>query len=183
MTKKEFTAWQAITESSRFKWTEDDIFRLNSKGNFYFIGGEDGQYIQIHKDGRLEVGTYEGAIPHIGEAVFETAYTKQCADYSEAFKTALEKVGGKKLLVDIFSPDDKNQIVREAFARLKENPKEDVAAAVCGKSDGRSVGQTEKQTEEYTSVMEKIKENKTEPKPPRKTKTSEKKKTKGGGAI
>lgn len=102
MTKEEFAAWQAITESSRFQWTEDAIFRLNGRGAFYYIGGEDGQYIQAHKDGRLEVGTYEDAFPHIGEASFHIAATKHCKDFNEAFETAI-KVGGKKFLVDMFS--------------------------------------------------------------------------------
>jgi len=171
MTKQEFAAWQAITESSRHKWTEDDIFRLNGRGNFYYIGGEDGQYIQIHKDGRLEVGTYEGAVPHIGEAFFQVAHTKQCADYNDAFKTALEKVGGKKLLVDMFSAEDKNQIVRMALSKLEDNTPEDTDSS---KKDERGDG--------YTSVLKTIKEAKDAPKTPRKSKGA-KQKNKGGDEI
>ena len=53
MNKDEFALWQAITESSRFQWVEDSIFRLNERGAFYYIGGEDGSYMRIHTDGRL----------------------------------------------------------------------------------------------------------------------------------
>ena len=74
MTKDEFALWQTITGNSCFHWTEDAIFRLNGRGAFYYIGGEDGGYMRIHKDGSLEVGAYEGAIPHIGEAVFIPAW-------------------------------------------------------------------------------------------------------------
>lgn len=97
-------SWQAWTESSRFKWTEDPIFRLNGRGAFYHIGGEDSMYMKAHKDGLLEIGTYEGAIPHIGEAFFTVDARRQCADFNEAFETML-RAGGKRFLVDMFSGD------------------------------------------------------------------------------
>ena len=101
MNKDEFALWQAITESSRFQWVEDSIFRLNERGAFYYIGGEDGSYMRIHKDGRLEIGTYEGAIPHIGEAGFMPKSERQYADYNTAFTTAIQ-LGGKKFFLDMF---------------------------------------------------------------------------------
>ena len=94
MDKEEFAAWQARTENSRFKWTEDEIYRLNGRGVFYYMGGEDGIYMAAGKDGTFVIGTYAGAIPHIGEA----------SDFSAAFEKAVG-VGGKKFLVDMFSAD------------------------------------------------------------------------------
>lgn len=102
MTKEEFAYWQTKTESSRHTWTEDTIFRLNGRGAFYYIGGENGQYIEIGKNGLLEVGKYESAFPHIGEAFFTVQAKRQCKDFDEAFKTAVI-VGGKKFLADMFS--------------------------------------------------------------------------------
>lgn len=104
MTKDEFSYWQSVIENSRFKWTEDAIFRLNGRGSFYYTGGENGVYMKISKDGLLEAGTYEGAIPHIGDAMFKPAATRQCADYSEAFAVTME-AGGIKFLADMFSAD------------------------------------------------------------------------------
>ena len=78
MTKKEFAMWQAVTKSSQFRWTEDEIYRLNGRGAFYYHGGEDGIYMRIQKDGMLEAGNYEGAIPHIGEAFFKPVVERQC---------------------------------------------------------------------------------------------------------
>ena len=101
MTRDEFALWKDITGNSRFHWTEDAIFRLNGRGAFYYIGGEDGGYMRIHKDGRLELGSYEGAVPHIGEAVFMPKSEKQYADFNEAFTTAIQ-LGGKRFLVDMF---------------------------------------------------------------------------------
>jgi hypothetical protein len=80
MSEQEFAAWQALTESSRELWTEDDIFRLNGHGSFYYHGGEDGNFIKIHKSGLLEAGTYEGALPHIGEAMFRPVVSRQYKD-------------------------------------------------------------------------------------------------------
>lgn len=104
MTKDEFDYWQSRIENSRFQWTEDAIFRLNGRGAFYYQGGEDGIYIKIHKSGLVEVGTYEDAFPHIGEASFTVKAERQCKDYNEAFAAAME-AGGKKFLLNMFSTD------------------------------------------------------------------------------
>ena len=102
MTQEEFSYWQARTESSRYQWTEDEIFRLNGRGAKYYIGGEDGTYMRIEKDGLLEIGTYEGAIPHIGDAFFKPEIEKQYKNFDTAFTAAIG-LGGKKFLVDMFS--------------------------------------------------------------------------------
>ena len=51
-----FEEWMKVTESSQFKWVEDEIYRLNGRGAMYFTGGEDGVYMRIQKDGVLEAG-------------------------------------------------------------------------------------------------------------------------------
>ena len=131
MTRDEFALWQAITENSRFHWTEDAIFRLNGRGAFYYIGGEDGGYMRIHKDGRLELGSYEGAVPHIGEAVFMPKSEKQYADFNEAFTAAIQ-LGGKRFLVDMFggtpavlpkSPSSERTSVLEQIKEAKNAPR------------------------------------------------------------
>jgi len=104
MTNDEFAYWQSRIENSRFQWTEDSIFRLNGHGAFYYYGGEEGIYIKIHKDGLVEAGTYKDAFPHIGDASYFVKAERQCADYNEAFKVAME-AGGKKFLLDMFSAD------------------------------------------------------------------------------
>jgi len=100
--EQNIAAWMTVTESSRFKWVEDEIYRLNGRGAMYYTGGEDGVYMRISKDGTLEVGNYEGAIPHIGEAMFTIAVTKQFDSFSNACKAAME-AGGKQFMVDMFS--------------------------------------------------------------------------------
>jgi hypothetical protein len=102
MTEKEYADWKAVTESSRFRWVEDEIYRLNGRGAFYYSGGEDGVYMRIEKDGLLEAGRYEGAIPHIGEAMFTRQIEKQYADFNAAYTAALE-AGGKQFLLDMLT--------------------------------------------------------------------------------
>ncbi len=66
MTDMEVKQWMAVTENSRYQWTEDEITRLNGRGALYYFGGEDGIYIQIEPEGELSIGTYERAIPTSG---------------------------------------------------------------------------------------------------------------------
>jgi hypothetical protein len=108
MTKQEFERWQAITQNSQFRWTEDEIYRLNGRGAFYYHGGEDGIYIRIQKDGMLEAGNYEGAIPHIGEAFFEPLVQRQCRDFNEAYTLAME-AGGKQFFIDMLTQPDMDE--------------------------------------------------------------------------
>jgi hypothetical protein len=100
--EQNFAAWLTVTESSRYKWVEDEIYRLNGRGAMYYTGGEDGVYMRISKDGKLEAGNYEGAFPHIGEAFFKPAVIKQYDTFSDAYKAAME-AGGKQFMVDMFS--------------------------------------------------------------------------------
>jgi hypothetical protein len=123
MDRQGFAAWQAMTESSRFQWTEDEIYRLNGRGAMYHIGGEDGIYLRIGKDGLLDAGTYEGAVPHIGEADFRPLRREQHGSYSDAFAAAI-KLGGKQFLVDMFSGSQRaaGEAARRAFCSIETAP-------------------------------------------------------------
>lgn len=100
MTQQEFEHWKAITDSSVDHWVEDNITRLNGNGGLYYTGGEDGHYMRLSPDGKLTVGTYEGAYPHIGEACFTPKAAHQYGDINEAFEVACQ-LGGKDFLLDI----------------------------------------------------------------------------------
>lgn len=110
MDTREFEHWQAVTSSSRYMWVEDAVTRLNGKGCLYYCGGESGVYMRATQDGLLQVGSYEGAIPHIGEALFKPKAEKECGSFNDAFQLACE-LGGKKFLADMFSG---SQIPQEA---------------------------------------------------------------------
>jgi hypothetical protein len=67
--------------------------------------------MRLSPDGKLTVGTYEGAFPHIGEAMFKQEAEHQYGSFDEAFQAAC-KLGGTEFLADIFSND---QIPQEAI--------------------------------------------------------------------
>lgn len=104
MTQREFKYWQAVTAESTRRWVEDSITLLNGNGALYYTGGEDGLYMRLFPDGKLTVGTYEDAIPHIGEAIFTRGAEHQYPDFNSAFEAACQ-LGGKQFLVDMFSQD------------------------------------------------------------------------------
>lgn len=102
MTDLELKQWLAITANSQYQWTEDEITRLNGRGVLYYFGGEDGIYIRIQPEGKLSVGTYEGAFPHIGEACFTQKSVVACDSFDQAFQRAIE-LSGQPFLRDMFS--------------------------------------------------------------------------------
>ena len=40
MTDLELKQWMAVTENSRYQWTQDEITRLNGRGALYYLGGD-----------------------------------------------------------------------------------------------------------------------------------------------
>lgn len=94
MDKQEYTAWQAATKSSVTRWTVDEVQWLNHKRIICYKGGENGVYIEADPDGKVTIGNYEGALPHIGEALFFPKHSKTMGqDASEAFGKVTEKLG------------------------------------------------------------------------------------------
>lgn len=72
MTKDEYQRWIAETTSARGTWKLDQIH--STKENFLaykLVEDYDGFFISINK-GRIHIGAFRGAIPHIGEALFHT---------------------------------------------------------------------------------------------------------------
>ena len=110
MTGAELKQWMAVTENSRYHWTEDEITRRNGRGALYYFGGEDGVYIRIQPEGELSVGTYEGALPHIGEAIFTRKAVMDCGSFDQAFQKAVE-LGGARFLRDMFSDKPSQEMI------------------------------------------------------------------------
>lgn len=99
MTEQEFRAWTEETARSTHHWRSDVI--RESRGEYLFYrGGKNGRYIKIDQTGRLTMGDYEGAIPHIGEASFTISFEKQFEDRESAVKRILE-AGGASFLLEI----------------------------------------------------------------------------------
>ena len=102
MEKQELEYWKAVTAGSSSQWVEDTITSLNGNGKLYYIGGEKGRYMRITPAAELQIGTYEHAFPHIGEALFKIDAAQQFSNSDKAFEAACE-IGGSKFLEDLFS--------------------------------------------------------------------------------
>ena len=71
MTPEEFDAWKKWTRESGHHWTADPIHDgKNGRDLLLFVGGESGKFLRFSNWDTLEIGSYGGAVPHIGEAVF-----------------------------------------------------------------------------------------------------------------
>ena len=106
MTPEEFHAWKRWTEMSGHRWTMDPVH--DGKGDrdlLLHIGGENGKYLRFSQDGTLEMGYYEGAVPHIGEATFRIEGQKKFKDRNEAFVRAIE-LGGLACLLDLVTTSE-----------------------------------------------------------------------------
>lgn len=121
MTDKEFAYWQNVTEISKFQWVEDKVTCLNGRGQLYYTGGQDGYYMRIFPDGQFTIGTYEGAYPHIGEAMFTKKAEHKFENENDAFMAAL-KIGGKGFLVDVFKNDSSQFLLEnDAFGEQSDD--------------------------------------------------------------
>jgi hypothetical protein len=96
MTTSEFREWTKVTEP-RMKWTMDPIRWHNNHEMLFYLGSQNGKFIWIYSDGRMQAGTYEGAMPHIMEACFNPTFGKTFDDQQEAYKRVVE-IGGRQFL-------------------------------------------------------------------------------------
>ncbi len=110
MTDLECKQWLAVTANSQYQWTADEVTRRNGRGALYYLGGTDGVYMRIQPKGTLSIGTYEGAIPHIGEALFTQKAVIDCGSFDQAFQKAAE-LGGQRFLQDMFSTKPSQQVL------------------------------------------------------------------------
>ena len=101
MTETEFKAWARFTMVNAGHWTVDEV-QLHNHGTYLFYCGypsdpSKGIFVTID-GGELETGTYEYAIPHIGEAMFKVKRSAQFVDQDAALKHAVEGLGLSFLL-------------------------------------------------------------------------------------
>ena len=93
MNKVEFDMWKKHTESNRFQWKLDPVHNgVNGNSYIFHRGGENGQFIEVDC-GKATIGNYEGAIPHIGEAMFQGIYNNMYGSDNDAFLALIHKGG------------------------------------------------------------------------------------------
>ena len=91
MTAQECEAWRRETAKSSVAWRNDPI-HSDAKDCLFYKGGESGVYVHI-VDNVIHVGNYEGAFPHIGEALFVEKGRKVMATNDTAHKRVIEGLG------------------------------------------------------------------------------------------
>jgi hypothetical protein len=96
MDKIEAASWLAETKRSEHHWQLDPAHKLASDCLIYKGGTERGHFVAIREEGGkhwVSVGTYEDAIPHIGDAKFVRQGKKPLANALEARNWIKEKIG------------------------------------------------------------------------------------------
>lgn len=119
MSDSELKQWIAVTAASQHQWTEDEVTWRNGRGALYYLGGVDGIYIRIQPNGELSAGTYEGALPHIGEALFTRKMVMDCDNFDQAFQKAIE-LGGPQFLQDMFSDKPSQALIESPTSPAME---------------------------------------------------------------
>ncbi len=84
-----YQAWTKYLKSRKGQWTTDQIHNgKDGRDLLCYLPNRDdetsGSFIQAGLDGKLVAGTYEGAVPHIGEAAFKALWTHQAASFRHA---------------------------------------------------------------------------------------------------
>jgi len=105
MTPQEAKAWKEETSNSKDHWRVDQIHSDQNRDLLLYIGGTNGHYAHVYlANGKavLQVGQYEDAIPHIGEASFKIQGTRKFGTMDDAFVFLIER-GGVKFLQDILN--------------------------------------------------------------------------------
>lgn len=105
MNKQELQYWHSITNSSKFRWTCDNVSYHNKKEILLYRGGESGIFISININGLLIAGKYKNALPHIGEAIFQMIWKKQFTSQPEAIKYTANKLNVDEILTSVFCKD------------------------------------------------------------------------------
>jgi len=90
MTYEEFDHWNKVTAASKDGWQLDTIGVANHGRYLFYQGGENGGYVWVEPDGKVEIGTYTGAIPHIGEAFYRPIHSSKMGDNAQEALAKLE---------------------------------------------------------------------------------------------
>jgi len=100
MKTNEIRGWLARAQGSGLRWCEDESFSLAGRGGRFFRGGDEGMYIEVLSDGRMEIGEYAGGVPHMDNAPCAPVVRKRYPDALAAFVKAVEFTDGR-LICDL----------------------------------------------------------------------------------
>lgn len=98
-TAAEYAAWESFMKSSAGRWTVDPIHNgRNGVDLLVFRGCESndgsGVYIRV-SDATVDAGSYAGALPHIGEAMFSSRWSRDCRTNLAAMDVVRRHTGAR----------------------------------------------------------------------------------------
>ncbi|GEM_PF-4129681 len=68
------------------RWMQDLVQYIRSDTYFFYLGGESGRFISVEANGVCRIGTYAGAVLHIGDALLATTHRKKYPDQKAALR-------------------------------------------------------------------------------------------------
>jgi len=97
MNAEEFEKWAAFQKKNAGHWVMDRVREMNT-GDLFFYNAlpsdpARGIFVEITKAGALRSGRFEGAVPHIGEALFTIKVDKKFENQDKAFTHAVTALG------------------------------------------------------------------------------------------
>ena len=99
MDASEFEGWKKETEKSKDFWSVDKIHNgAEGQDLLLYKGGASGHYAAFSPDGWVQLGSYEHAVPHIGEACFSPLNSHQFASMQEAVDRFTRALGPSFLI-------------------------------------------------------------------------------------
>lgn len=99
MNAKEFESWTQSMKHNRGHWKVDPVHdgsKDSGKSLLLYKTKDDdhtsGEYISVVEN-QVHAGQFEGAVPHMGEALFKSLWSQEFKSYNEALTTVVERVG------------------------------------------------------------------------------------------
>lgn len=94
----EFKQWLSYMKCRAARWTVDLIHDGHSGRDLLcFITDESdttmGVYVHVHVNGLMQAGTFTGALPHIGEAMFTVKWECKFDDFDVASTKVRQRLG------------------------------------------------------------------------------------------
>jgi len=98
MNATETENWTKAMRAARGRWTVDPIHngQNNRRLLMHLSNTSDhtkGLFVTVEQDGHATAGTFEDAIPHIGEAAFAIKWSHKFTNQTEAISKLAERLG------------------------------------------------------------------------------------------
>ena len=100
---EDYVAWERFMRSRRGRWTVDPIHDGEAGRRLLCFCPDAtdetrGVFVEVGVNGIVRAGTYEDALPHIGDALFRPRWERDFGSPREALRVVVERLGVPFLL-------------------------------------------------------------------------------------